>query len=80
MDDEEVMELAEKFWLEFKSRIEIPESVSEKDADELFKVLRMTWKIAFFTGYNICEEKENPTLAFAKTTLRDIFKGGKINF
>ena len=80
MDDEEVMELAEKFWLDFKSKIEVPESVLEEDADEFFKVLRMTWKIAFFTGYNVCEEKENPTLSFAKTTLRNLYKGGKIKF
>lgn len=80
MDDEEVMELAEKFWLDFRAGINISNEFSEEVRNKLYEVFRIQFKIAFFIGYNVCEEKENPTLSFAKTTLRNLYNGGKIKF
>lgn len=80
MDDEEVMELAEKFWSDFRAGINISNELPEEARNKLYEAFRIQFKTAFFIGYNVCEEKENPTLAFAKTTLRNLYKGGKVKF
>jgi len=78
MDDEEIMELAEKFWLDFKAGINISNELPDEARDKMYEALRIQFKMAFFIGYNVCEEKYNPSLSFAKTTLRNLYKGGKI--